>query len=175
MKVWRSMNTSTANSALEEGTWTLDPAATSIGFQATLLLGLKAKGHFDRYEATISVGASAAESSVRVTIYTDSVATGIKMRDGHLRADNVFDSARFPTMQFDSTTVAETPTGLDVAGELRVRDVTHHIKFHAVQVTTSPVPRYTVAVPITPKEFGITRPGTTKSLNVLIDATLRRS
>lgn len=169
------MNTSSVNSALKEGTWTLDPAATSIGFQAKLLLGLKAKGHFSRYKATITVGATAAESSVTVTIYTDSIATGITMRDGHLRADNVFDSARFPTMEFASTAVAETPTGLDVAGELRVRDVTHQVNFHAVQVTDSPVPRYTVALPITPKEFGITRPGTTKPLDVLIDATLRRS
>ncbi|TPG35846.1 YceI family protein [Mycolicibacterium hodleri] len=169
------MNTSSANSALEEGHWTLDPAATSIGFQAKLLLGLKVNGHFSRYEARITVGASAAESSVAVTVYTDSIATGIKMRDGHLRADNVFDSARFPTLQFESTAVAETATGLDVVGDLRVRDVTRPISFHAVRVIGSPVPRYTVEVSITPKEFGITRPGTTKTLDVLIDATLRRS
>ena len=169
------MNTPSANSALEKGTWTLDSTATSIGFQAKLLLGLKVKGHFSQYEATITVGASAAESSVSVAIYTDSIATGIKMRDGHLRADNVFDSARFPTIEFGSTAITETPTGLDVTGKLRVRDVTHRISFHAIEVTNSPIPRYTVTVPITPKEFGITRPGTTKPLDVLIDATLRRS
>ncbi len=169
------MTNPTANSALHSGKWTLDPARTSIGFLAKLFLGLRAKGHFSRYESTITVGESAADSSVSITIYTDSVDTGIKMRDGHLRADNVFDTARFPTMEFHSTAVAETPTGLDVTGTLRVRDVTRPISFHAVGVSESAIPRYTAEVRITPKDFGITRPGTTKALDLVIDVALLRS
>lgn len=167
------MSTSPANSELAPGIWTLDPALTSIGFEAKLILGLKAKGHFNRYEATVDVGASASESSVSVTIYTDSVDTGIKMRDGHLRADNVFASEQFPTIEFRSTSVAEDPTGLDVSGDLRVRDVTRPITFHAERVATSAVPRYTATLRVTPKDFGITRPGTTKPLDVLVDAALK--
>lgn len=169
------MNASSANSALTKGSWTLDPAKTSIGFSAKLILGLKAKGHFSRYDSTITVGDDASDSSVAVTIYTDSVATGIKLRDSHLRADNVFDTARFPTMEFTSTAVTETPTGLDITGTLRVRDVSRPISFHAARDGGSVVPRYTAEVRVTPKDFGITRPGTTKPLDVLIDATLRKS
>ncbi len=169
------MSDPSANSALESGTWTLDPTATSIGFVSKLFLGLKVNGRFSRYEGTITVGDSAADSSAAVTIYTDSVDTGIKMRDGHLRADNVFDTASFPTLEFHSTAVTETPTGLDITGNLRVRDTTRPISFHAVRVTDSAVPRYTADVRVSPKEFGITRPGTTRPLDVLIDATLRRS
>ena len=110
-----------------------------------------------------------------VTVYTDSVDTGIKLRDGHLRADNVFDSVRFPTMEFHSTAIAETPTGLDVPGTLRVRDVTKPISFHAKRRSESAGPRYTAEVRVTPKDFGISRPGTTKPLDVVIDATLRKA
>ena len=110
------MSDTSANSALESGTWTSDPTATSIGFVSKLFLGLKVNGRFSRYEGTITVGDSAADSSAAVTIYTDSVDTGIKMRDGHLRADNVFDTASFPTLEFHSTAVTETPTGLDITG-----------------------------------------------------------
>jgi polyisoprenoid-binding protein YceI len=169
------MNNPSANGELESGNWTLDPTATSIGFEAKLVLGLKAKGQFRRYESTITVGESADDSSVTVIIYTDSVDTGIKMRDGHLRADNVFDTARFPTLEFRSTAITETPNGLDIAGTLRVRDVTRPIDFRAVRVAESAVPRYTAEVRVTPKDFGITRPGTTKPLDVVIDATLKRS
>jgi hypothetical protein len=47
------------------------------------------------------------------------------MRDEHLRADNVFAAARFPTVEFRSTVLVETPTGLNVTGTLRVRDIGH--------------------------------------------------
>lgn len=169
------MNDSSTSQTLPSGTWALDPTATSIGFSAKMFLGLKAKGQFSRYDATVTVGDSASNSSVAVTIQSDSIDTGIKMRDAHLRADNVFDSARFPVLEFHSTVVTETPTGLDVTGNLRVRDVTRSISFHAVRVAESASPRYTAEVRISPKDFGITRPGTTKPLDVLIDATLRRS
>jgi polyisoprenoid-binding protein YceI len=168
------VSSSSADGELRPGTWTLDPATTSLGFRAKLFLGLKAQGHFRRYDATINVGASAADSSVAVTIYTDSVDTGIKMRDGHLRDDNVFDTARFPTIAFHSTAVTETPTGLDVAGNLQVRDVARPITFHATRVSGSSAPRYTASLRVTPKDYGITRPGTTKPLDLLIDATLRQ-
>ena len=64
-----------------------------------------------------------ADSAISAFIWTDSVDTGIKRRDGHLRADNVFATARFPTLEFRSTAIVETPTGLEVTGTLRVRDV----------------------------------------------------
>src|ERR1700692_330966 len=99
------------NSDLAEGEWTLDTAATSIGFQAKAIFGLKVKGRFDRYESTITVGASAAESAFSTLVWTDSVDTGIKRRDEHLRADNVFATARFPTLEFRSTAIVETTPG----------------------------------------------------------------
>jgi polyisoprenoid-binding protein YceI len=167
-------NTSGIN-ALGSGRLTLNAAATSLGFVAPMFFGMKAKGKFDRYTATITVGDSAADSSVAIIIHSDSVDTGSKMRDKHLRADNVFACERFPTMEFRSTVVAETPKGLDVTGTLRVRDVTRQIRFHADWVAASTAPRYRATVPINPKEFGITRPGTTKPLDVLIDATLQRA
>src|ERR1700692_3964087 len=104
------------NTELDAGEWTLDTAATSIGFQAKAIFGMKVKGRFDRHESTITVGASAAESAISTIVWTDSVDTGIKRRDEHLRADNVFPQAPFPTLEFRSTAIVETPTGIDVTG-----------------------------------------------------------
>jgi polyisoprenoid-binding protein YceI len=163
------------NNALDAGEWTLDTAATAIGFQAKAAFGMKVKGRFNRYESTITVGPSAAESAVSTVVWTDSVDTGIKMRDGHLRADNVFATARIPTLEFRSTAIVETPTGLDVTGTLRIRDISQSLTFHAARSTESGPPRYTAEVVVSPSEYGITRLGTTKPVKVILDAVLKRA
>jgi polyisoprenoid-binding protein YceI len=163
------------NTELSAGEWTLDTTASSVGFQAKAAFGMKVNGRFDRYESAITVGPSVAESAISTVIWTDSVATGIKMRDEHLRADNVFATARFPTLEFRSTAVVETPTGLDVTGTLRVRGISGSVTFHATRSTTAGPPRYNATVVVSPKEYGITRWGTTKPVKVILDATLKRA
>jgi polyisoprenoid-binding protein YceI len=163
------------NTELSAGEWTLDTAASSVGFQAKAAFGMKVNGRFDRYESAITVGPSAAESVVSAVIWTDSVDTGIKLRDEHLRADNVFATARFPALEFRSTAVVETPTGLNVTGTLRVRDISGSVTFHATRSTTAGPPRYNATVVVSPKEYGITRWGTTKPVKVILDATLKRA
>jgi polyisoprenoid-binding protein YceI len=163
-----------ANTELDAGEWTLDTAATSIGFQAKAIFGMKVKGRFDRYESTITVGAGSADSAISTIVWTDSVDTGIKKRDEHLRADNVFATARFPTLEFRSTAIVETPTGLEVTGTLRVRDVSRPVSFHAARSTEPGPPRYTAEVVVSPTEYGITRRGIDKPVTVILDAALKR-
>ena len=163
------------NTELSAGEWTLDTAASSVGFQAKAAFGMKVNGRFDRYESAITVGPSVAESAISAVIWTDSVDTGIKLRDEHLRADNVFATVRFPTLEFRSTAVVETPTGLDVTGTLRVRDISGSVTFHATRSTTAGPPRYNATVVVSPKEYGITRWGTTKPVKVILDAALQRA
>ena len=160
---------------LSDGEWTLDTTASSIGFQAKAAFGMKVNGRFGRYESTITIGSSVSESTVSATIWTDSVDTGIKLRDEHLRADNVFASATFSTLEFSSTAVVETPTGLDITGTLRIRDTSQSVTFEATRSTTAGPPRYTATVVVSPKEYGITRWGTTKPVKVILDATLTRA
>ncbi|MCU1694848.1 MAG: hypothetical protein JWR34_911 [Mycobacterium sp.] len=159
---------------LSSGEWTLDTTATSIGFQAKAAFGMKVNGRFVQYDSAITVGASVAESAVSSVIWTDSVDTGSKLRDEHLGADNVFATARFPTAEFRSTSIVQTPTGLNVTGTLRVRDVTRSVTFQATRSVTTGPPRYHATVVVSPKEYGITRWGTTKPVKVILDATLKR-
>jgi polyisoprenoid-binding protein YceI len=163
------------DSELNAGEWTLDTTASSVGFQAKAAFGMKVNGRFDRYESAITVGPSVAESAISAVIWTDSVDTGIKLRDEHLRADNVFATARFPNLEFRSTAVVEMPTGLDVTGTLRVRDISGSVTFHATRSTTAGPPRYNATVVVSPKDYGITRWGTTKPVKVILDATLKRA
>ena len=152
----------------------MDTAASSVGFQAKAAFGMKVNGRFDRYESAITVGPSLAESVISATIWTDSLDTGIKLRDEHLRADNVFAAARFPTLDFRSTAVVETPAGFNVTGTLRIRDTTQSVTFEATRSTTAGPPHYKATVVVSPKEYGITRFGTTKPVKVILDATLKQ-
>ena len=159
---------------LSAGEWTLDTTASSIGFHAQAVFGMKVKGRFDRYESAIMVGPSVADSAISACIWTDSLDTGIKRRDEHLRADNAFATGRFPSLEFRSTAIVETPTGLSVVGTLRVRDVSQPVTFHATRSTAAGPPCYNAAVVVSPKKFGITRWGATKPVKVILDATLKR-
>lgn len=154
------------------GAWTLDPQASSIGFSASLFLGLKVKSSFSHWESSIQVGDSAAESSLVVTVWTDSLATGIKMRDGHLRSATAFASKEFPTMEFHSTSIAETADGLDISGTLRIRDVTKTVSFHAVRADGSANARYSATLELAGRDYGFTRLNTTREVDVLIEASL---
>jgi polyisoprenoid-binding protein YceI len=160
---------------LSDGEWTLDTTASSIGFQAKAAFGMKVNGRFRQHESTITVGSSVSESTVSAIIWTDSVDTGIKMRDEHLRADNVFASATFPTLEFHSATIVETPAGLNITGTLRIRDTSQSVTFEAIRSTTAGPPHYTTTVVVSPKEYGITRWGTTKPVKVILDVTLKRA
>lgn len=164
----------TALTELPAGPYTVDTDHSHIGFVAKLGLGLKAKGHFDRFQSVINIGPSPAESSMTLTVWTDSVQTGIKMRDKHLRAGNVLAVGEFPTMEFRSTTIllSGSDSGYDVEGILRVRDISQPVAFHATPVEQPGPGRYQAEMFLTPGEFGITRAGTTKPLKVLLDITL---
>src|ERR1700733_8244048 len=66
-------------SELATGTWRLDPSRSSVEFHVRHFYGLMTvKGHFDRYEGTVALGA---EPAVQLTIDADSLDTKNAKRD----------------------------------------------------------------------------------------------
>ena len=166
------MNDSQLNVHPSTGSWVIDSAASTFGFRAKALFGMKVTGSFERYESSINVGTDGPSSTVSVSVRADSVVTGSKKRDEHLRSSNVFAVTEFPTIEFTSTAVTPTADGIDLAGNLRVRDITKPVVLHATRFGDGH--QYKAEVVVMPKEFGITRPGTGKPLTIVIDAVLRR-
>jgi len=157
---------------LPQGKYIVDAIASHIGFEAKAVLGLKVKGSFGRFESVIVIRDSPAASTMHLTVHTDSVRTGISMRDKHLRAHNVLAVETFPTFEFQSTTILEADTGYDVEGILRVRDISQPVTFHATPLEQPGPARYAAEMVLKPGDFGITRSGTTKPLKVRLDVTL---
>ncbi len=99
-------------SDLATGAWRLDPARSSIEFHVPHFWGLiTVKGHFERYEGTLDLQS---EPAVELTIEADSLQTGNRKRDQHLRSADFFDVEHHPQVRFVSDTAAFEDTTLKV-------------------------------------------------------------
>ena len=84
--------------------YTADPAHTYANFEVNHLGFSTARGMFTSTSGNIVLDRSARTGSIDITIDTASLYTGHAKRDEHLRGEDFFNVAQFPTMRFKSTT-----------------------------------------------------------------------
>jgi polyisoprenoid-binding protein YceI len=89
----------------------------------------KVRGQFRKWQGTLRLSPDdLTQSSVVVDIEADSIDTGSRDRDQHLRSADFFDVERFPKLHFESGRVAEISDGrLKVSGELTLHGVTRDV------------------------------------------------
>ncbi|MGW2814690.1 YceI family protein [Streptomyces sp. NPDC001415] len=108
------------------GTYTIDPAHSSIGFTVRHAMVTNVRGAFTDHEGTLTLdGENPSASSASIDVKIASIDTGIADRDGHLRSGDFFDAEQFPVMSFRSTEAKEL--GGDkyrMIGDLTIKDVT---------------------------------------------------
>jgi len=104
----------------------LDPNHTRIDFSWTHFGFSHPMGRFDRFDGDFRFDpADPTKSSVTVTIPIDSIDTGVAKLDAHLKTDEFFDVAKYPTATFKSTRVERSGEhGLKVTGDLTLHGVT---------------------------------------------------
>ena len=85
------------------GTWTVDPVHSTIGFVARHMMVTKVRGTFRDYTAEVTIAENPLDSSVSAVVQMASIDTGNGDRDGHLRTNDFFDVAQYPTMTLEST------------------------------------------------------------------------
>ena len=145
------------------GSYTVDPAHTSVGFQIGHLGISQVQGRFTKKEGKLLIGKDPTQSSVEMTVQTASVDTAVEPRDNHLRSPDFFDVENHPTLSFRSTeVVAAGSDGLKVTGDLSIRDVTKPItldvKFEGTAVDPWGGTRaiFSAATELAREEWGIT-------------------
>jgi polyisoprenoid-binding protein YceI len=104
----------------------LDTAHTRVGFSVRHMMVSTTRGDFKKYSGTVFIDEKdLAKSVVDISVDTDSIDTGDKKRDTHLRSPDFFDSKKWPSMTFKSTAVDRKPGGgYAVTGNLTIRDKT---------------------------------------------------
>ena len=106
-------------------TWVIDPNHSSVEFSIRHLFS-KVPGKFTKFSGTIVYdAANVASSSVKAEIDAASISTANEKRDGHLKSEDFFDVAKYPTIVFESTSSAGAGENkLKVAGNLTMHGVT---------------------------------------------------
>lgn len=112
---------------LPAGNWEIDPFHSAVNFTIRHLGISKVRGRFAEVTAQLVVGESSETSSVTATVDLASIDTGNKDRDAHVRAPDLLDVERRPTMTFRSTRVVGKEDDWTLEGELTIGDVTKPI------------------------------------------------
>jgi polyisoprenoid-binding protein YceI len=112
------------------GTWTVDPAHSSIEFRVKHMMISTVRGRFGEFEGTIEAAPDYHDSKVRGTIEAASIDTNEPRRDEHLRSADFFDVERHPQIVFESTGIEHLEKGnFRVEGQLTMHGETHPVVF----------------------------------------------
>ncbi|MEI5099931.1 YceI family protein [Streptomyces sp. PmtG] len=112
---------------LPAGRWTIDPFHSAVNFTIRHLGISKVRGRFAEFDAELVVGETPETSSVTATIKLASIDTGNADRDAHVRASDLLDVERRPTMAFRSTRIQGAGEDWSMEGELTIGDVTRPV------------------------------------------------
>ena len=152
----------TSTLPLAVGSWTADPAHTTVGFVVRHLGLSKVRGRFDGVAAQLVVGGDLAGSSVNAEIEMGSVRTGNADRDAHLASSDFFNAETNPTMTFRSTAIAGEGEEYSMVGDLTINGVTKQVELDVEFFGTSVFPMdqstragFSATGTISRKDFGI--------------------
>lgn len=118
-----STEASTTTPGVAAGTWTIDPTHSQIRFTVHQLMMPKARGHFEKFEGTLTTGDKLTDTTAEARIDLASVNTRNPRRDRHLRSRDFFDVENDGLATFRSTSF----DGSNAKGELTIKGVTNAV------------------------------------------------
>lgn len=123
------------------GEWTVDEQESTIRFSVQHLTFTSVDGRFSKFSGTVDFdGVNLANASVSATIASDSIDTKNKMRDNHLKNDDVLDVREYPSIKFVSKKINPHPDGsFDVVGDLELHGVIKPVTLVASPITPARV------------------------------------
>ncbi len=123
------------NVAVAQVKWSVDPAHTNARFEVKHLGIAFVDGQFKKLEGNVE-STSATDfnnSKINFTIDVNSIDTRVEMRDDHLKSDDFFSAAKFPTMKLENAVLKGKKGKYTLTGDLTIRDVTKKVTFKVVQ------------------------------------------
>ncbi|MFN6093249.1 MAG: YceI family protein [Bacteroidota bacterium] len=117
--------------ASAQSKWNVDPSHSNVKFSVSHMVISEVEGSFSGYEGTLDApGADFNNSSINFSVNVGTVNTNSEQRDGHLKSADFFDVAKYPTMNFKSTSFKKTTgNNYQLEGNLTIKGVTKKVTF----------------------------------------------
>lgn len=155
--------------------WQIDPAHSTALFSVRHLGVSNVHGSFAKVTGTVTLDdKDMSKSSVQATIDATSISTDNEDRDKDLRSDHFFDTAKFPTMTFQSKQVVGTGGKTQVIGTLTLhgvsKDVTLDLENPSKEVTAMGKQRrgFTATTTVNRRDFGLLYGGNLPSGDAMV-------
>jgi polyisoprenoid-binding protein YceI len=117
----------TTTTGIPTGTWTVDPAHTTVGFTCRHAGISNVRGSFGTFSGALEHRADGSLAA-RGTVAVASVDTGVAQRDDHLRSADFFDAEQHPEMTYEAREITLAGEDVRVRGDLTLRGVTRPLE-----------------------------------------------
>jgi polyisoprenoid-binding protein YceI len=111
---------------LPVGTWKLDPIHSSAGFGVKHMVVATFRGRFEDFDATLEVSEDGAAKLVG-TVDARSIVVKDENLAASLQSPDFFDTARYPELRFESTSIRIEGDAADLEGELTIKGNTNTV------------------------------------------------
>lgn len=116
------------NTAVAVDQYKVDASHAAIIFRIQHLGMSYTYGRFNSVEGKFAIDSQKAEgTSLSFSVKSESIDTGFKKRDDHLRSPDFFNARQFPVITFQSTSIQEMAGGYHVVGNLSLHGTTKAI------------------------------------------------
>jgi polyisoprenoid-binding protein YceI len=124
-------------SAIAQTKWNVDASHSKLGFSVTHMMVSETEGKFKVFDgnATSKTDMDFTDATVNFTADAASINTEDVKRDGHLKSPDFFDTEKYPTITFKSTSMKPTgkgKTSYNLEGDLTMHGVTKKVKLLAI-------------------------------------------
>lgn len=167
----------------QAATYAVDPAHSQVNFTIRHMAISTVHGRFSLKSGTIQLDpTTVTNSSVEALIDVSSVDTGTPPRDKHLNSPDFFDTAKYPTATFKSSSVKQAGDGYDVTGDLTLHGVTKPVTLHMDPPSKAQTGMdgkehrgFSASTTLHRQDFGLTWNGTLKSSDTVLGDDVKLS
>ncbi len=146
-----------------QATYTLDKYHSRVNFSATHFGISHVEGNFKTIDATLEAKkADLTDAVITFTAQVNSINTEVEYRDNDLKSANYFDAAKFPEINFKSTSFKNTGgKNYLLAGNITIHGVTKPVVFNvifngtAVTAMKKPTAGFTITGKLNRVDFGV--------------------
>jgi polyisoprenoid-binding protein YceI len=117
--------------------WNVDASHSKLGFSVVHMMVAETEGKFKVFDgnATSRTDLDFTNADINFTADANSINTEDPKRDGHLKSPDFFDTEKYPTITFKSTSMKPNGNGktaYNLEGDLTMHGVTKKVKLLAI-------------------------------------------